>query len=380
MNSPPKILLVSRCTWTLFTFRRNLIRTLIESGADVAVAASTDDPYAGRVRDLGVNVFDLPIKSRSLNPFREIFLLRSMIACYRSFEPDIVHHFTIKPVIFGSMAARLAGIPTVINTITGLGYAFTEGGWLLEKITTFLYRISVPQSQHVFFQNGEDMHLFLERRIVRRDNCSLVAGSGVDLELYKSERPAAQGTAPVAFLFIGRILRDKGIHEFVAAVNAARQAGISARFFVVGGTDVANRSSVSEEDFLRIAEQAGITWLGHVDDVKAVIETADVVVLPSYREGTPRSLLEAASMGRAIITTDAVGCRNVVDDGENGILVPIKSVQALTEAFVYLAGDRETIARMGRAGRRKVEQEFSEATVIDATINQYKLKRDERSE
>jgi glycosyltransferase involved in cell wall biosynthesis len=362
-----KILLVSRCAWTLYNFRAGLMRALLDRGDDVAGGGAAGDGYEAKVEALGVPFHPLPVDKKGVNPLADLRLLWQLYRWYRKERPDVVHHFTIKPVIYGSIAARLARVPRIINTVTGLGYVFTDSckPWL-RRLVEGLYSCALRAAHFTFFLNREDQQLLTERGIAKPGKTALLPGSGVDLARFSPH--LSRGSTN--FLMVARLLRDKGVHEFVEAARLVRQRRPEARFQLLGGRDERNPAAVSQAEV--DSWQAEIECLGEVEDVRPFIAEADVVVLPSYyREGVPRSLLEAAAMAKPIITTDAVGCREVVDDGINGLLVPVKDAEALARAMIWMIENPEVCQRMGKAGREKVEREFDEQFVVEKTLNIY---------
>jgi glycosyltransferase involved in cell wall biosynthesis len=283
-----------------------------------------------------------------------------------------VHHFTIKLVIYGSIAASLAGVPRIINTVTGLGYVFIEDDvtWL-RYIVKKLYSIALNCADFTFFQNRDDLTYFLSHGLVQAEKAGLLPGSGVDCSFFSPVLVGRSPDAPITFLMVARLLREKGVEEFVEAARLVKETFPMAQFQLLGPRDERNPTVVSVSDLARWQEDKIITWLGETTDVRPIMALADVVVLPSYREGTPRALLEAAAMAKPIITSETVGCREVVEDGVNGFLVPVKNVQALTKAMIHLLQDSALRERMGKAGRVKVEQEFEERSVIKKVMESY---------
>jgi glycosyltransferase involved in cell wall biosynthesis len=368
-----KILLVSRCAWTLYNFRSGLITALKGRGEAVLGGGSGGDGFEEKVQSLGIPFVPLPVDRRGINPVADLRLLRSLYAWYKRERPDIVHHFTIKPVIYGSLAAHWAGVPRIVNTVTGLGHVFQEEGrawlrYLVEK----LYRAALSRAHHTFFQNQSDRDLFLSRGLAEASKTSLIPGSGLDCSRF-----APAGNAPsesensATILMISRLIREKGIVEYTEAARRVKARFPKAQFQILGTRDVRNPSVVDRETLDRWLSEGIITHLGEVEDVRPAIAAADIVVLPSYREGTPRSLLEAAAMEKPLITTDVPGCREVVSDGQNGLLVPVRDAGALADAMIYLISHPEVRIRMGAAGRKIVTERFSEQIVLEKIFKIY---------
>lgn len=368
-----KVSLVSRCAWTLYNFRSGLMRELVKNGNTVIGGGAAGDGFEPKIEAMGVKFNALPVDKKGINPRADVKLFWALYRWYRQEQPDIVHHFTIKPVIYGSVAARMAMIPKIVNTVTGLGYVFTDEKitWL-RRLVVGLYRLSLNCADFTFFQNQDDYDFFLSRGLIKKSGTALLPGSGVDCEHFS---PLA-GLSPLkksqpTYLMVSRLLKDKGVYEFVEAACRVKVRHPKARFQLLGRRDVRNPNVVPESDLKRWDKEGLVSWLGEVSDVRPIIAESDVVVLPSYREGTPRALLEAAAMAKPIITTDAVGCREVVDDKINGLLVPIKDSSSLAQAMERMISDPEMRKRMGKAGREKVEREFDEKIVIQKILKTY---------
>lgn len=355
-----KIALASNTAWNLYNFRGGLIRRLLEERAAVTVVAPPD-MFSEKLAGMGCEVIGLPMDNKGTHPVRDLRTLRDFHRVYRQVRPEVVLHFTIKPVIYGSLAARMLGIP-VANTITGLGTAFLREGWLM-RVVESLYRVSQRWPQRVFFQNRDDHDLFVGRGLVPAEKAERLPGSGVDLERFA---PAAYpGNPAPVFLLVARLLRDKGVVEFVEAARRVRAHHPRARFQLLGPLGVANRTAIPAEEVAGWVAEGVVEYLGETGDVRPALAAADCVVLPSYREGVPRTLLEAAALGRPLIATDVPGCREVVADGDNGYLCRAQDANDLADRmdrFIGLpVGARQAL---GEAGRAKVEREFDERMVI----------------
>ena len=367
------VILVSRCAWTLYNFRAGLLRTLKNVGYKVIGGGANGDGFDQRINDIGVSFVPLPVDKRGVNLHADLKLFWALYRWYRDERPSVVHHFTIKPVIYGSIAAWLAGVPRICNTITGLGYVFIEQDLVwLRYLVKWQYFIALACAHVTFFQNRDDLAYFLSHRLIPPKKAELLPGSGVDCSFFAPSSKTARTRADaVTFLLVARLLREKGVEEFVKAARFVRRKFPHSKFQLLGPRDERNPTVVSEGELDQWQREGVITWLGETADVRPFVDQADVVVLPSYREGTPRSLLEAAAMAKPIITTQAVGCREVVDDGINGLLVPVKNAQALAEAMIRLIQDPALRERMGKAGRVKVEQQFDEHIVIQKVMEAY---------
>ena len=359
-----KVILASNSAWNLANFRKPVIEALVAAGYEV-VAVAPADGEEGRLEALGARFRPIRMRGAGTSPIEDSRLLLDYISMLRDERPAMFLGFTAKPNIYGSLAARLTGVP-VAATISGLGSAFLKGG-MLGGLLLRLYRIALGGAQAIFFQNPADRDLFIARRIARPKQTRLVAGSGIDLGRF--------APAPIVFdevfrfLLIGRLLLDKGIAEYVAAARIVRQKHPHARFQLLGGSADDNPSAVPQVELARWAAESIVEQLGVQDDVRPFIAAADCVVLPSYREGLPRSLLEGAAMARPLIATDVPGCREVVDHGVNGLLCEVRSSAALAEAMErMLAMTRAERSAMGTAGRRKVAAEFDQKLVAAAYL------------
>ena len=351
----------SNTTWNLYNFRGNLIRRLLDAGCCVIII-SPRDSYYEKFISLGCDVIDIQMDNKGNNPVKDLQTYFAYKGVYKKMQPDVALHYTVKPNIYGTLAAKSLGIP-VINTISGLGTAFLEESWLT-RVVESLYKISQQWPHDVFFQNPDDYKVFEERGLIDNGKMHIVPGSGVDLEHF-SPRPSPGGSS-VCFLMCGRLLLDKGVKEYVLAAQQLKSEFPDTVFQLLGPLGVSNRSAVMQDDIDTWQDSGVIEYLGETDDVRPMVESADCIVLPSYREGTPKTLLEAAAMSKPIIATDVPGCREVVIDNVSGYLCKARDVDDLMQSmrrFIELSdGERE---RMGIAGRKMVETKFDERKVID---------------
>lgn len=323
-----------------------------------------------RVRNLDIPVRTLSLSRSGFNPFSELRTLVQLLRLYRQERPDVVHHVTIKPVLYGTLAARLCGIPAVVNAVSGLGYVFTGRGlsaFVRRFVVRQMYRICVRHpNMRVIFQNSEDRDTFLRHRLVSSVSGVIIRGSGVDMQRFRS---TPEPTGDVTFLLVARMLADKGVREFIDAARSVRQQHRRWRFLMAGDVDPGNPSTLTVAE-LEAARAYGIEWLGRRNDMAALMSSVHVVVLPSYREGLPKALLEAAASGRAVITTDIAGCREVVRHEVNGLLVPPRDAAALAAAMRRLGEDGELRRRMGVAGSIRAVA-FSVEDVVEHTLRVY---------
>ncbi|WP_210546243.1 glycosyltransferase family 4 protein [Rhodoferax sp. PAMC 29310] len=366
---PIKVLIALNTAWNLVNFRSGLIRALVARGYEV-VAVAPQDEYADHLAALGCRFVALPMDNGGTHPVHDVLLLLRFRRLFGREKPDVYLGYTVKPNVYGSLAAHSMNI-AVINNIAGLGAVFIRDGWLV-KLVRGLYKLALRRSSKVFFQNPDDLKLFKDSGLVRPEATELLPGSGIDLNRFEVV-PLAQEMHPAGkfrFLLIARMLRDKGVGEFVEAARLIHKRWPQAECCLLGFVDAQNPTAISGTQVDAWVAQGVVNYLGVSDDVRAEIATADCIVLPSYREGTPRTLLEAAAMGRPIITTDAVGCREVVDDGINGYLCKVRNAENLAakmEQMLSLSQDQRK--NMGLRGREKMEREFDEQIVIQKYLN-----------
>ncbi len=362
-----KVLLTANSAWNLAHFRGGLIDALRQDGHDLAALAPTDHGADG-LEELGVRHIPIAIDPKGTAPAHDAMLTYRFFQVFRREQPDVILSYTIKNNIYGGLAAGRLRISFIPN-VSGLGTAFLNEGWL-ERLVTQLYQASFRPLKHVIFQNADDRALFIERDIVRADQAVLVPGSGIDLEYFKPTTSDRKAKAPVTFLLIARLLKDKGVREFVEAARHIRTTHPNARFQLLGEVGVANRTAINKPTVDEWVSEGIIDYLKTTDDVRPYIAAADCVVLPSYREGTPRTLLEAAAMARPIVTTDVPGCRNVVDDGRTGLLCRARDAEDLARAMTrMLEMEPKARASLGQAGRRKIEREYCQSIVFDTYRN-----------
>lgn len=344
----------------LYRFRSAIVRALIERKHKVVVVAPWDD-YSLKLRDLGCDVHDIKMDNKSSHPLADARTLLAYRKLYGKIQPDIALHFTIKPNIYGALAARSLGVPC-INMVTGVGTAFIHDSWLT-RIVEQLYKLSQSWPQKVFFQNMDDLGLFVTRRLVPAEKAELLSSSGVNLEQFAAA-PPANNLSPI-FLLIGRMLEDKGIVEFVEAARLVKARHPDVRFQLLGQLDVVNRTAIVREQMDSWVAEGVVEYLGETDDVRPYIAHADCIVLPSYREGLSRTLLESAAMARPIVATDVPGCREVVSDEVTGYLCKVKDKDDLAnklERMLLLSSKQR--AEMGLKGREKMQREFDEQIII----------------
>lgn len=356
------IILSANSSWNILNFRASLIRALVDSGHRVVVVAPPDS-HSAAIAGLGAAFVPMAMNSSGMSVREDLGLFVRYWRLFRSIRPRFFLGFTVKPNIYGSLAARAAGA-RVVNNVSGLGTAFIKQG-LLTRIVGALYRLSFRGSEKVFFQNRDDLDLFVAKRLVAANKADLLPGSGIDLDRFKPSAEARE-PGPFRFLFVGRLLWDKGVAEYVAAARLVRRDHPTVRFEMLGQLGAINRTAVPSSELERWRAEGIVDYRGESDDVRGAISQADCIVLPSYREGLPRALLEGSAMGKPVIATNVPGCRDVVAEGETGYLCEVRSAASLANAMLKIlqASDAERAA-MGAKGRKKVESEFCQSRVID---------------
>lgn len=368
-----KIILFANTEWYLYNFRRTLALELRDAGHEVLLL-SPPGPYAEKLQALGLRWLPVPMARRSLNPFTELALVIWLRKLMIKESVDLVHGFTIKGAVYGSLAARLAGVSARVNGIDGLGYVFASNDLkarLLRPLVRAMLRLALDgTNSRLILLNPDDVALFQKADLVRMDRVRMIPGAGVDCSRF-SDGGKRVGTEPLQVLMAARLLWDKGLGEYMSAARLLKMQGRNIHFLLAGTPDPGNPKSVSEDTVKGWVNEGLINWLGHVGDMSALLATVHAVVLPSYREGLPTTLTEGAACGLALITTDVAGCREVVSHEVDGLLVPVRNAEALAQAIARLDDDPELAARLGAAARAKVLAQFDEKIVIKRTIAVY---------
>ncbi len=365
----PKALLFANTDWYIYNFRLALAMELRSHGYEVVILSPPGN-FHDRLRSNGFTWIPFPLSRQGINPMGELRTLWQLFRIYRQVKPVIVHHFTIKPVIYGSLAAHILGIRGIINSITGLGHLFIDPGFMtriIRSLAKVLYRVSLRRTQ-VIFENPEDQDIFIQNRLLQPEQTHLILGTGVNIRKFQ---PSTKTDDIPLVLFSSRLLITKGIQEFIEAAQLLKKKGLKARFAVAGIPDPGNPASVQQEQIDLWQKSGAVEVWGWQDDMPSTLAKADIFCLPSYREGVPSALLEACASGLPIITTDVPGCRDVVTHEVNGLLVPPQNPQALAEAIERLLNDPNLRAEMGRAGRQLALDQFSLERIIEQTMVVY---------
>lgn len=354
-----KILITINSTWNIYNFRLGLIKALQYKGHQI-VTLSPDDEYTDRLKASGVEYHSIEMNARGVNPLQDLKLFKSIYQKIKLIQPDIVLSFTIKPNIYATLSCSKLGIP-IINNVSGLGTVFIKKN-LSSLVAFVLYRMSFRKSSWVFFQNHADRKIFQVLKLVQNNRMSVLPGSGVNVERFNIDRSKNSGKR---FLFVGRLIGDKGLREYIAAGKRLIAEFPEVTISLAGEKGYNNHSAIKESELNSWLECPGIHFLGMQDDMWPIYENADVMVLPSYREGLSRSLIEACAMRLPLVTTDVPGCKDVVEEGKNGLLCKVRSEEDLyLKMKQMLLLPEETRLSMGNYGRNKVMGEFDEQTVI----------------
>jgi len=370
----PRLLFVVNVGWFFLSHRLPLALAAARAGYDVHVAADFDDAAeAETIRSHGLVFHRIRLRRSGTTLRGEWRTLQDIARLYRRLRPDLVHHVTIKPVIYGSLAARWTRTPGVINALSGLGYVFTARGALARwrsRATLLVYRWLLNRARSLtIVQNSDDYGDLVGKHVLAAEHTLLIRGSGVDLEQI-AVRPVLP--EPPLVVLPARMLWDKGIREFCEAAGRLRASGVRARFALVGGVDTGNPAGATQAEIEDLAALHGVEWWGFRKDMAEVFALSHVVCLPSYREGLPKVLIEAAAAGRPVVTCDVPGCREAIRVGETGLAVPARDAAALAAALERLLLDAELRARMGAAARRMAESDFSIESVVARTLEAYR--------
>jgi glycosyltransferase involved in cell wall biosynthesis len=367
----PRIMFVVNVDWFFLSHRLPLAQAARQAGAEVFVTAA-DTGFSRQLQEAGLCFIALPIVRTGVKVVAEATTIFRLVRLYRTIRPDIVHHVTIKPILYGSLAARLTPGIAVVNAVSGLGSAFGESKQRrgVRFAVDLLYRLALSNSRsHTIFQNVSDRDHFLSNGWIREENTALIRGSGVDTEAFQ---PIPEPTGVPVVLFASRLLREKGVEDFITVARMFSEAGVPARFVLVGRIDLDNPSAVSGSELESWVQEGVIEWWGNREDMPAVYSQANLVVLPTYyKEGVPKALIEAAACGRAIVTTDIPGCRDIVRDNFNGLLVSPRDPKGAARAIRTLLESPELRRQFGANGRRLATEEFDVRTVVAQTLDAY---------
>ena len=372
MNAPrkPKLLFFVTEDWYFCSHRLPLAIAAREAGYEVVLATRVQ-AHRSIIEAAGIRLLPLDLSRGAKNPFKDWRTLLKLYGILRSERPDILHNVAMKPVLYGSLAAKFGSKTSVINALAGLGHLFAVTGRSghLRRLVHVALKALLLRSGRVIVQNPDDLRLLVESGTIEQNQALLIRGSGADLDRFK---PTPEPSGPPVVVMAARLLWDKGVGEFVAAAEKLKREGLKARFILVGEPDTENHSSIQKEQIEIWVQEGAIEWWGQQSDMPWVFSQCHIVCLPSYYgEGVPKVLLEAAASQRPIITTDMPGCREAVEHQENGLLVPARDVAHLAEALRRLIEDRPLRERLAQRGRQRAEQEFGIQKVVSATLELY---------
>lgn len=362
-----KIAVLSSHTPSLFWFRMDMMLSFKALGHEViAIGNESEDKWSDKFENQGIKYIAADISRNGTNPLKDLKTLKSLKVILKQEKPDKIFTYQAKTVIYGGIAANMLGITEVYPLIAGIGSVFLSND-IKSKIVRFIlkteYRFAMRKSPNIFFQNTDDVKVFTDNKIIRQEKTVILNGSGVNLEKF-TQKPLPDG---ITFLCISRLIKDKGVYEYLKAARIVKEKHPDARFLLVGPYD-SNPSALKPEELQPYIDDGIIEYFGEQSDVRPYLEMCNVFVLPSYREGTPKTVLEAMATGRAIITTDATGCRETVVNGKNGYLVPIKDVDALSGAMVDLIENPDKIPQMAESGLQMVRDKF-DVNIVNNKIN-----------
>lgn len=342
------------------------------AGYDVVIV-TRESAHGDQIRQAGLRLVPISIHRRGLNPIRELGTLLALWRIYRRERPDLMHHIALKPIFYGAFIARCLGLGCFVNAPVGMGFVFSSRSLLARSLRPFV-RLAMrfllnPVGSKVVFENEDDQYDAIASGLVRSSDALLIRGAGIDIQAYQ---PASEPKGLVSVVLVARMLWDKGIGEYVEAARILRKKNVQARLLLVGAPDADNPAAIPEKQLMQWNTEGIVEWLGHRDDIPEILSTSHIVCLPSYREGLPKSLLEGLAAGKPIVTTDVPGCREVVENGINGILVPPKQAPALADALATLISNPSMRQDFGAKGRVRAEREFASTRVIDATLALYR--------
>jgi glycosyltransferase involved in cell wall biosynthesis len=371
-----KAIFVANTGFGLYNFKLSTMKYLADRGWEVLAVANDEADFSDKFARHGLRFVNIEIDHKGTNPLKDVEFAARLRAIYKRERPCLVHHFTIKPVIFGSLVAKSLRVPAIVNSVEGLGYAFIRGGWL-KALVTGLYRVALSGQGRVIFSNEDNYRLFVKRGIIEAQQGYVVFGIGVNTKQVKPAKRKYLGE--MRFVLVSRMLWSKGVAQFVTAAENLKKGFPEIKCIMAGGVSgggaVGNPDAVTVEWLNRVNQDGYVTWVGRLnpDEVMELLDQSDVFVLPSYYpEGLPRSLMEAAAKGKAIITTNMPGCKEVVDDGISGFLIPPRSVDALAGRMLQFVHHPDLVDKMGAESRKKAEHVFDEAIILERTADVYR--------
>ncbi|WP_107695710.1 glycosyltransferase family 4 protein [Campylobacter concisus] len=360
-----KIFIIGNVSSMMINFREELIKLLVSKGHDVyCLVSDYNEKSRKKIISLGAKPLDHTLNAKGLNPFKDLIATYDLVKLFRQYRPDAIFSFFVKPVIFATIAAKIARVPRIVGMIEGLGGAFTvhkngqtKKAKIIKTIQVFLYKISLPSLDELIFLNNDDKKDLIDRYNIKVKSINILGGIGVDLDKFSYTKA---NTDPISFIFIARLLAEKGIFEYLEAAKIVKEKYKDVKFYIFGGFDEHNPFGLTQEELKPYLDSGVVIYPGFVNDIKERIVNSSIFVLPSYyREGVPRSTQEAMAIGRAVITTNGVGCKETVEDGVNGFLVPPFDSKILAQKMIYFIQNSEMIVQMGMESRKIAEVKFN---------------------
>ena len=373
-NKKRPILLVANCFWYIFNFRLDLIKLLKSSGYRVVVLAPSD-AYKTLVKEYVDEVQDWNLVRGSTNPFLEIRSIFQLIFLYKKINPKLIHNFTIKPSLYGGLVGRIIGQKKIISHITGIGpsfFGFSKSIRVLTYLLIPIYRFSFARNSKLIFHNKSDSEIFLKKRICKKESLCVIEGSGVNTKKFKNNKFKKSYFDPIQILFPARIIMEKGFIELIEVCLEMWEEGYNFKLNIAGDIDRENKSSLSRQEIKTISANKNINFLGKMSDMKSIYLKSDIVILPSWREGLSKSLIEAASMSLPIITTNVPGCKEIIENNKSGILVPLKNKLLLKKAIIKLIQNPELAIKYGERARERVKDKFELSLINNNILEIYK--------
>ncbi len=371
-----KILLIANSYWYIYNFRRSLIKLLVKKGYEIKIVCPTNETKINFLSKNKIPILNWNLHRRSINPIRELGSIIQLISIYKTEKPDLVHHFTIKACIYGTIAAKFSKTYLVINAITGLGHMFL-GAERKHKLMRFIIKpiykyIFTAKRSKVIFQNVDDQEKLLNMGFIKKTNTKIIRGSGVDINFFKpiSDNPDIFDD-PIKILFPSRLIKEKGIIETIEACKILLEEGIRLKLIIAGEIDYGNRSCLSKDELQKIKDNKMITIKGFVSNMRSLYADSNIVLLPSWREGLSKTLIEASAMEKPIITTNVPGCRDVIEHGFNGLLVPPKDIEALYLAIKFMINNSNLARKFGKRCRDRVKNNFATKKINNETLRVY---------
>lgn len=372
-----KILFVSNSSWYVYNFRIGLIKDLQSKGYYIKIVCPKDS-YSKELAKYGLKVIHWKLSRQSINPFLEIISIINLVNIYKKETPYFVHHFTIKACIYGTIAAKLTKISKIFNAITGLGHVFIgtkRRNKLLKFFIKLLYKYVLLEKKSTFiFQNQDDQNEFIKMGFTKLSRSILIKGSGVDTNFFKpSKEKLTNYGLPIKLLFPSRIIKEKGLSETISACKIILKEGYKIELLIAGDIDIGNRSSYTKKEIKNFGKYNFIRFLGHVNDMHKIYLNSDIVILPSWREGLSKTLIEASSMEKPIITTNVPGCRDIIENGVNGLLVPKNNIEALALAIKFMISNPKLAKKFGERSRLKAIRDFEIKKINKKMIKEYEI-------